>query len=380
MVDFSLSEDQRMVRDTARKFARNEILPVARQYDEGHRFPSEIIQRAHEIGLVNSAVPAEYGGGGQSSLVFCLISEELAYGCVGIANTILCNNQALMPVVLSGTAEQKARWLLPFCSSREVRLASFCLTEPGAGSDAGAIASTARRMNGGYVINGRKCFITNGAHANLYVVFASTDRSAGHKGLSVLIVPRQDGVRPGKQEDKMGQRASDTSEVVFEEVQVPEENRIGKEGQGMTLALKDIDATRATVAAMGVGLAQRALDESVRYSKDRVQFGQPISRFQAIQFMLADMEMEIEAARLLTHKAAWMFDHGMKQTRESACAKTFASETAMRVSTNAVQIFGGYGYMKDYPVEKLMRDAKLLQIYEGTNQIQRTVMARELLR
>jgi acyl-CoA dehydrogenase len=380
MLDFTLSEDQKMIQSLARKFARNEIIPAAKEHDENHKFPLEILQKAHEAGLISSHIPVEYGGGGQNSLVFCLISEEIAYGCLGTGTSLVNNNQALTPILMAGTEDQKKKWVTPICSSEKVLFASFCLTEPGAGSDAGAIATTAKKVGNGYVINGRKCFITNGSYSSLYIVFASTNKAAGHRGLSAFIVPRDAGVQVGKKEDKMGQRASDTSDVILEEVVAPKENLLGAEGDGIKIALSDIDATRATVGAMAVGVAQRALDESIKYSKERVQFGQSISKFQAIQFLLADMAMEIEAGRLLTWKAAWMFDQGMKQTKESAYAKAFASDMAMRVTTNAIQIFGGYGYMKDYPAEKLMRDAKLLQIYEGTNQIQRVVISREIIR
>jgi acyl-CoA dehydrogenase len=258
--------------------------------------------------------------------------------------------------------------------------ASFCLTEPGAGSDAGGIATTAKKDGDDYLLNGRKCFITNGSYASQYTVFASTDRSKGHKGLSAFVVPRSlPGVSPGKKEDKMGQRASDTSDVLFEDVRVPAANLLGKEGDGFKIAMKTLDYARPTVAAMSVGVARAAFEHAMKYSKERVQFGMPIAMNQAVHFLLADMAMDIEAARLLTLKSAWLLDQGRRNTKESSFAKAFAADLAMRVTTDAVQIFGGYGYMKDYPVEKLMRDAKLLQIYEGTSQIQRLVIAKEIM-
>ncbi|MBM2827624.1 MAG: butyryl-CoA dehydrogenase [Actinobacteria bacterium] len=278
----------------------------------------------------------------------------------------------------AGTEEQKQEFVAPF--AREFWFASFCLTEPGAGSDAGGIATTAKKDGDFYLMNGRKCFITNGSYASQYLVFASTDRSKGHKGLSAFIVPRSlPGVSPGKKEDKMGQRASDTADVLFEDVRLPAGNLLGKEGDGFKIAMKTLDYARPTVAAMSVGVARAAFELAMQYSKERVQFGMPIAMNQAIHFLLADMAMDIEAARLLTYKSAWLVDQGRRNTKESSFAKAFAADLAMRVTTDAVQIFGGYGYMKDYPVEKLMRDAKLLQIYEGTSQIQRLVIAKEVM-
>jgi acyl-CoA dehydrogenase len=308
----------------------------------------------------------------------CILEEEISWGCSGVATSMNANSLALGPILLAGTMEQMRAFVQPFAT--EFRFASFCLTEPGAGSDAGGIATTARRDGDGYVLNGRKCFITNGAHASQYTVFASTDRSRGHRGLSAFVVPRETpGVSTGKKEDKMGQRASETSDVLFEEVRIPEPNRIGAEGEGFKIAMRTIDYARAGVAAMAVGVARAAYEHAAEYGRQRVQFGQPIAMNQAIYFLLADMATDIEAARLLTWKAAWLADQGKRNTKESSFAKAFAADLAMRVATDAVQIFGGYGYMKDYPVEKLMRDAKLLQIFEGTSQIQRMVIAKETL-
>jgi acyl-CoA dehydrogenase len=337
-----------------------------------------VFGKAFELGLMTGFIPEAYGGLGLSALDACLIEEELGWGCSGIATSMTANGLALTPILIGGTEEQKRTLVEPFAKS--LQYASFCLTEPGAGSDAGGVATTAKRDGGDYVVSGRKCFITNGSHASQYTVFASTDRSKGHKGLSVLVVPRSaPGVSAGKKEDKMGQRASDTSDVLFEDVRVPAANRIGAEGDGFKIAMKTLDYARPTVAAMAVGVARAAFELAMQYAKERVQFGVPIAMNQAIHFLLADMATDIEAARLLTYKGAWLLDQGKRSTKESSFAKAFAADLAMRVTTDAVQIYGGYGYMKDYPVEKLMRDAKLLQIYEGTSQIQRMVIAKEIM-
>ncbi len=378
MIGFDLTEEQIALQDMAHKFAANEIRPKAAECDQTGTFPMEIFRKAFDLGLMTGFIPEALGGLGLGSLESCLIEEELAWGCAGITTSMTCNGLALTPIILAGTEDQKKQFVVPF--GTEFGFASFCLTEPGAGSDAGGIATTARKDGDVYVMNGRKCFITNGTHASQYTVFASTDRSRGHKGLSAFIVPRSlPGVSPGKKEDKMGQRASDTSDVLFEEVRVPAANLLGKEGEGFKIAMKTLDYARPSVASMSVGVARAALELAMQYSKERVQFGAPIAMNQAIHFLLADMAMDIEAARLLTLKSAWLLDQGRRCTKESSFAKAFAADLAMRVTTDAVQIFGGYGYMKDYPVEKLMRDAKLLQIYEGTSQIQRLVIAKEIM-
>ncbi len=378
MIGFDLTEEQIALQDMAHKFAANEIRPKAAECDQTGTFPMEIFRKAFDLGLMTGFIPEALGGLGLGSLESCLIEEELAWGCAGITTSMTCNGLALTPIILAGTEDQKKQFVVPF--GTEFGFASFCLTEPGAGSDAGGIATTARKDGDVYVMNGRKCFITNGTHASQYTVFASTDRSRGHKGLSAFIVPRSlPGVSPGKKEDKMGQRASDTSDVLFEEVRVPAANLLGKEGEGFKIAMKTLDYARPSVASMSVGVARAALELAMQYSKERVQFGAPIAMNQAIHFLLADMAMDIEAARLLTLKSAWLLDQGRRCTKESSFAKAFAADLAMRVTTDAVQTFGGYGYMKDYPVEKLMRDAKLLQIYEGTSQIQRLVIAKEIM-
>ncbi len=378
MIAFELTQEQIALQDMSRKFAANEIRPKAVECDHTGQFPQEIFEKAFGLGLMSGFIPEEYGGLGLSALDTCIIEEELGWGCSGIATSMTCNGLALTPILVSGTDDQKKRFVAPF--AEKLQYASFCLTEPGAGSDAGGIATTAKKEGDNYVLNGRKCFITNGSYATQYTVFASTDRSKGHKGLSAFIVPRSlPGVSVGKKEDKMGQRASDTADVLFEDVKVPAENLLGKEGEGFKIAMITLDYARPTVAALAVGVARAAFELAMQYSKERVQFGVPIAMNQAIHFLLADMAMEIEAARLLTYKGAWLLDEGKRNTKESSFAKAYAADLAMRVTTDAVQIYGGYGYMRDYPVEKLMRDAKLLQIYEGTSQIQRMVIAKEVM-
>jgi acyl-CoA dehydrogenase len=378
MVGFDLTPEQAMLRDTVHRFAANEIRPVAAECDREGVFPEALFRKGFDLGLMTGFIPESLGGLGLGAFEGCLLEEELGWGCAGIASSMTANGLALGPVLVAGTDEQKARFVAPFAA--EYGLASFCLTEPGAGSDAGGIKTTAVRDGDDYVLSGRKCFITNAAHASQYTVFASTDRSKGHKGLTAFIVPRSiPGVSVGRKEDKMGQRASETSDVLFEDVRVPASNRIGAEGEGFKIAMMTLDRARPSVASMSVGVARAAFEHAAGYAGERVQFGTPIATNQSIHFMLADMAMDIEAARLLAWKSAWMLDQGRHATKESAFAKAFAADLAMRVTTDAVQIFGGYGYMKDYPVEKLMRDAKLLQIYEGTSQIQRMVIAKEIL-
>ena len=378
MIGFDLTQEQIALQDMARKFAANEIRPKAVEYDHAAKFPEDIFEKAFALGLMSGYIPEEYGGLGLKSLDACIIEEELGWGCAGIATSMTCNGLALTPILVAGTEDQKKRFVAPF--AEKLQYASFCLTEPGAGSDAGGVATTAKREGDSYIINGRKCFMTNGSYATQYTVFASTDRSKGHKGLSAFVVPRSlPGVSVGKKEDKMGQRASDTADVLFEDVKVPVENLLGKEGEGFKIAMITLDYARPTVAAMSVGVARAAFELAMQYSKERVQFGVPIAMNQAIHFLLADMAMDIEAARLLTYKGAWLLDQGKRKTKESSFAKAFAADLAMRVTTDAVQIYGGYGDMSDYPVEKLMRDAKLLQIYEGTSQIQRMVIAKEVM-
>lgn len=379
MPDFGLSEEQRSLQDLARKFARTEMAPRAAACDREGRFPEEVMRKAWELGLMNLNIPTEYGGSGLGLLDQCLIVEELAHACAGMTTSVIANCLALEPILLGGSPEQRQEVLTPFCAS--YHLASFCLTEPGGGSDAGALQTRARRDGEHYVLDGEKCFITNGPHASLYTVFATTDPSLRHKGICAFYVPRDtEGVTPGREEEKMGHRASSTSTVRFERARVPVRQRLGAEGDGFSIAMRTLDQTRTPIGALATGIAQAALDHASAYALKRHTFGKPIAEHQAIQIKLANMAQDVHAARLLTWNAAWEIDQGRKGTLESSIAKCHASDAAMRVADEAIQVFGGYGYMKDYPVEKLLRDAKLAQIYEGSNEIQRIVIARELLR
>ncbi|GIX46855.1 MAG: acyl-CoA dehydrogenase [Candidatus Tectimicrobiota bacterium] len=378
MIGFHLTPEQEELRRLARRFAQQEIAPVAAAYDRSGDYPWEIIKKGHEIGLLNESIPTEYGGGGMGVLEACLIAEELSAACAGMATNFMANTLATNPIVLAGTPEQKAHFLLPFTASPQ--MAAFCLTEPSGGSDVAAMLSTVRRDGDTYVLNGTKTFISNGSVASLYTVFATLDPKLKHRGICAFALPATTpGVRAGRKLEKMGQRCADTAEVVFEEVRLPRFSLLGAEGEGFKIAMQTLDRTRPLIAAQAVGLARAAMEAAIEYAKHRVQFGVPIARHQAIQFMLADMATDIEAARLLAWQSAWLADQGRRQTRESAIAKLFATDMCMRVTTDAVQIFGGYGYMTEFPVEKYMRDAKLLQIYEGTNQIQRLVIARHTL-
>ncbi len=378
-VSFALTPEQRELRALAREFAEKEIRPKAAEYDESQTHPADIIAKAHELGLMNVHVPEELGGPALSTLEGVLIGEELSWGCSGMAVSVTANTLGSAPVILAGTEEQRRTWLVPLLD--EPILCSFALTEPDAGSDAARIKATAERRGDEYVLNGSKMFITNAGHASWSVVFASTDRSQGHRGLSAFVVPMDtDGVSIEKHLDKMGQRSTDTSAFALNDVVVPAANRLGKEGDGFKIAMQTLDFTRPGTAAGAVGVAQAAYDYAVEYAKERVTFDVPIAMHQGVNFLIADMATETEAARLLTWQAAWMLDsgYGRKATLYSSFAKRFSADTAMKVTTDAVQVFGGYGYIKEYPVEKLMRDAKLFQIYEGTSQIQRLVIAKEI--
>jgi acyl-CoA dehydrogenase len=379
MIGFDVTEEQRALRDAARRFARSEVAPVAARLDRDGEFPQRLCERAFELGLMNLTLPVEVGGAGLSHVEQVLVSEEIAAGCVAVATTLVANDLALLPIVLFGTDEQRRRLLPPF--AERLRFASFCLTEPGAGSDAAGIATRARRDGDGYVLDGTKCFITNGGVADQFTVFATLDPAQGRRGLCCLVVEgRPPGVTVAKKEEKMGQRASNTVMLHFDGVRVPAANRIGGEGEGFQVAMGTLDQSRPITASFAVGVARAALEHALAYARDRRQFGRPIAELQAIQFMLADIASDVEAARLLTWKAAWQLDAGERNTLVSSHAKRFAADMAMRATTDAVQIFGGNGYTSDYPVEKLMRDAKLVQIYEGTSQVQRVVIARELLK
>ncbi len=377
MVDFTLTDEQKSLRELAHDFAEKEIRPVAWEYDRDGTWPKEIIEKAWQVGLMNTHIPEAYGGPGIGAFEGALVEEELSWGCSGIQTSIGCNGLAAAPIILGGSEALKRRYLTML--TEECRLASFCLTEPDAGSDVSGMRTTAVRRGETYVINGSKCFITNGGYADFYVVYAKTDREAGHRGISAFVVERDWGVVVDKKEDKLGQRASNTATISFNDVEVPRENLLARENEGFKLAMMTLDRTRPGVAAMATGIARAALEFASDYAKERVQFGVPIAMHEAIQFMIADMATEIEAARLLTWKSAVMLDNGERNTLVSSHAKRFAADAAMKAATEAVQIYGGYGFMKEYPVEKLFRDAKIMQLYEGTSQIQRLVIARETL-
>jgi acyl-CoA dehydrogenase len=379
MIDFSLSEQQKAFQKTARDFAQKEIAPVALDYDKNPRFPGDIIQKAHAAGLMNLTCQKEYGGVGLGLVDSSIITEELTVACVAISGMIGINSLACGPIVVGGSHEQKMKFLLPL--NQGGRTASFGLTEREAGSDAGGLKTLAKKEGDHYVLNGAKCFITNASHAHLYTIFASLDPSKGTKGICGFIVPRESaGLSIGKVEDKMGQRALNVAEVILENVIVPRENLLGKEGEGFKWAMEALDEGRVNIATCGLGIARAAFECSLGYAKTRVQFGKPIGTFQALNFMLADMAAAVESARLLTWYAGSLADQHKRFSREAAQAKFFATDVAMKVTTDAVQIHGGYGYTKEYMVEKLMRDAKLTQIYEGTNQINRMVAGGWLVR
>ncbi|NOK14730.1 acyl-CoA dehydrogenase family protein [Corallococcus exercitus] len=378
-MDFQLSESQRALQDAARKYARDVVRPKAPHYDETSDFPKDLISAAFELGLLNMAIPSEYNGVGLTHLEQVIVCEELAWGCAGVATSLIANDLANLPIILAGTDDQKKRLLAPF--GEKLKLSCFCLTEPAAGSDVAAMGTTARREGDEYVLNGSKCFITNAGYADQFTVFATLDKGKKHKGITCFVVEgRPQGLTTGKHENKMGQRASNTTTVTFDEVRVPAKNRIGEEGEGFKIAMATLDNSRPLTASISIGIARAALEHSLEYSAQRQTMGKPIREHQAVQFMLAEMAMNTHAARLLTYESAQVLDEGQRNTLQSSYAKCFAADMAMKVATDAVQVFGGYGYMKEYPVEKLMRDAKLIQVYEGTSQVQRLVIAKELFR
>ncbi|MBC7075099.1 MAG: acyl-CoA dehydrogenase family protein [Syntrophomonadaceae bacterium] len=377
-MSFELTDEQKAMQAMVRKFVKNEIIPAAEEYDRKSEMPWPIIEKAFEIGLWNFNLPAKYGGLELDHVTEAILVEEIAYGCLGISGAWDGNSLSLTPILLAGTEEQKDRWLPQF--GQKPLLGAFCLTEPSAGSDAAGMLTRAEKDGDDYILNGTKCFITHGGIAAMYTVFAKTDRSKGTRGISAFLVPGDaPGLSMGKVEDKLGDRASHIAEVIFENVRVPARDLLGKEGEGFKIAMQTLDHTRMSIGAAAVGVARRALEESIEYAKTRVQFGKPIAQHQAISFMLADMATKVEAARALVWKAAAELDAGNVGSKLGAMCKLFAGDIAMEVAIDAVQIHGGYGYMKDYPVEKLMRDAKILQIYEGTQQIQRMVIAGNIL-
>lgn len=379
-MDFSLSDKEEKLWERAKAFAKENITPRALELEKRDEFPKEVVQKAFEAGLMNLHIPTEAGGPGLSLVSETLVSEATGYGCAGIATTVMCNNLAFAPLVIAASTEQLQTYVEPLITGKEVKFGAFCLTERVAGSDAGAVATRAERDGDEYIINGVKCFITNAPQASLFTVFASTQPELKHKGLSVFMVPKSKAVKIGLIEKKMGQKNSVQSEVIFDDARIPKDCLVGKEGEGFKIAMQTLDKTRAGIAAIATGVAQRAVDEAAKFANIRHQFGQPIGSFQGISFMLADMEARVEAARHLTHYAAWLADQGFRNSKESAVAKFFASDAAMQNAVDAVQIMGGYGYLSEYPAEKLMRDAKLLQIYEGTNQVQRLVASGVVLK
>jgi acyl-CoA dehydrogenase len=377
VVDFTLTDEQQDMCEMAHDFAEKEIRPVAWDYDRDATWPGEILTKAWELGLMNNHLPIEYGGPGLSVLEGVIIEEEIAWGCSGIGTSLSCNSLASAPILLAASEELKKEYLGRL--SEAPLLASFCLTEPDAGSDVSAMKTTADRKGDKWVLNGSKCFITNGEYANWYTVYAKTDKDAGHRGISCFIVPRDAGVVVDKHEDKMGQRASNTATISFNDVEIPLDHLVGEENKGFKIAMMTLDRTRPGVAAMGVGVGRAAMEFAIDYSKERVQFGVPIAMHEAIQFIIADMATKVHLGRLATYNSAVLLDQGKRNTIESSHAKRFAADSAMEITTDAVQVFGGYGFIKEYKVEKLMRDAKILQLYEGTAQIQRLVIARETL-
>jgi acyl-CoA dehydrogenase len=377
-MNFSLSPEQLEMFDVARKFAKNEMIPFAAEYDEQSIFPKEQIQKAWELGFTNTCIPEKFGGNGLSLLDAVTIGEALSYGCMGMYTSIMCNDLALTPIVVGGSDEQKEKFLRPFTESPQ--LASFCLTEPGNGSDAAGIQTTIKDGGDHWILTGEKMWITNAGHASLFVVYCTIDAKLKHKGISAIVVPSNlPGIAVGKKEHKLGQNCSDTRAITFDQVKVPKENLLGEPGEGWSIAMKTLDHSRPLVSSIALGGSQRALDLSIDYAKERKQFGVPIAKHQAVQFMIAEMATKVEVSRMLIQKAAWMSDNDQRNTVIASSAKVFAADSCMQITTDAVQIYGGYGYSKEYPVEKLMRDAKLIQIYEGTSQIQKIVIAREVL-
>lgn len=379
MAHMEFTEEQTMLRDMVREFAQNEIAPLAGELDEESKFPEENFKKMAELGLLGIPFPEEYGGAGMDTMSMVLAIEELAKACGGTCLSLAAHiSLCATPIYLFGTEEQKKKYLVPLASGEF--LGSFCLSEPGSGSDAGAARTTARLDGDHYVLNGSKVWVTNGGYSSVFVVFAKTDPEKGAKGMSAFIVERDfEGFNIGKKEDKLGVRASDTRVISIEDCRVPKENLLGKENEGFKQALITLDGGRIGIGALSVGLAQAALEQSTAYSQERLAFGKPISNLQAIQWMLADMATEIHGARLMVHHAAGLRDQGKPFAKEAAMAKLFASEMAMRATKNAIQVFGGYGYVKDYPVERYWRDAKLMVIGEGTSEVQRMVIARKVL-
>ena len=379
-MDFSLSEDQKMLRAAVREFAEKEVEPVAAKIDEDGIFPVKAVKKAAEIGLMGTGYPEAVGGSGGGALEQVIVFEEVARACASTAGVIIVTNElAAYPIHVFGTSEQKKKYLTPLLKGE--KLGAFGLTEAGAGSDVAAMSTSAMKKDGGYLLNGNKIFISNGAEAEIIITFATLDKSQGYRGITAFIIEKgMAGFSVGKHERKMGIRGSSTTELIFDSCFVPSGNRLGPEGKGFSIALETIDGSRIGIAAQAVGIAQAAFDKALAYSQERKQFGQAISNFQAIQWMLADMATQIDAARLLTYRAAYLKDQKQPFIKEASMAKVYAAETANFVADKAVQIFGGYGYIKDFPVERYFRDARITEIYEGTSEMQRMTIARQLLR
>ncbi|HJL19821.1 MAG TPA: acyl-CoA dehydrogenase family protein [Sandaracinaceae bacterium LLY-WYZ-13_1] len=378
MLDFSLTEEQKALVDNVRQFTADKIVPVAAECDREAAFPKDVYREAWELGLVGPVIPETYGGAGISELDHVLLVEELGYGCTGIQTSITATVLAATPLIIAGTEEQKKKYLGKITGDGVY--AAYAITEPAAGSDAAGIQCKAEKHGDDWVLNGQKIYITNASFADWFIVFATVDPSQRHKGIMCFVVDADsDGLSIGKKEDKMGQRASDTSTVILEDVKVPAQNVIAEAGQGFKVAMQTFDRTRPDIGAAACGLMRRALDESCRFALERKTFGVPIAQHQMVQHMIAEMAIKYEATRLLVHKAAWMIDTGERSSLVASYSKAFGADSAMAVATDAVQVLGGAGYMREYPCEKLMRDAKILQIYEGTSQIQRMVIARNVL-
>ncbi|MBN2025656.1 MAG: acyl-CoA dehydrogenase family protein [Actinobacteria bacterium] len=379
-MDFALNDEQKALKQTVHEFAENEIRPVSMELDEKGEFSWDVVRKAAKLELTYSGVPEEYGGPGLSMLDNTIVIEELGWGCVGVASAIALNQIAILPILQAGSEEQKKEYMARLTDPDNPHLCAFGLTEPEAGSDAASLKTRAVRDGDDYIINGNKCFITNGGVSDFYTIFTTIDPEQRYHGITAFIVEADTpGFSIGKIEHKMGMRASQTAELILEDVRVPAANILRGEGQGFYVAMETLDTSRPGVGAIGVGLARAALEEALAYSKQRVQFGRPICRQQAIGFMLADMATKVDYARLLCYRASWMLDEGIDAIKESSMAKFVGTDVAMEVCTDAVQIHGGYGYMKEYLVEKFFRDAKILQIVEGTNQIQRLVLSAQLI-
>ncbi len=378
MIDFTLTEEQQGFIDTARKFVADTVIPKAAEYDESGAFPLEIFRAAFDVGLMNVEIPEAYGGLGLSTLEGCTIAEELAYGCAGVATSIMCNHLGALPLMIAGSEAQKERYLGAL--TEDLKFISYACSEPEAGSDVASMRTRLVKDGDGWRLTGQKRWITNAGHAAVFTGFATVDPAARHKGITAFVIPAdREGVSVGKKENKLGQRASETNDVIFDDVRLSDEDLIGQPGGGFAIAMETFDRSRPMIAAQCAGLIRRAADESKAYALERKTFGKPIAQHQAIQFMIAEMVMAHHAVQLMYMRAAWEVDQGIRRTNSSAIAKAMGADLAMKCTTDAVQVFGGYGYTKEYPVEKLMRDAKLMQIYEGTSQIQRMVVAKNFL-